>query len=370
MPTAKLRANVPRAARVFTSVALLGLVASGLAACSSAERDSYVLHYTTYSGQSSDQSKTVQRWAEDVEERTAGGVTVEFHYSESLVGADESVQAALDGRADLAQVGSIYAASDLPMFTAVELPFETQNPEVQMTAIERLYEESEQFRADFDRQGVRLLFPLPLGISLVGSKTPVESVEDLAGMSIRSGGLTSQAMLSVGANPVAMTATDIYESMERGIVDGYTALAIANLPTFALSDTTPYVVNNGIGSYSSSIVIVNEELFQSMPTEYQNALLGASEDAIEMGLEEMDTLGQQSCDDLRASGTEFSAFDEAEVTAWKDSAAVSDAWVDRYAARDYDSQAVLDEYRAIIAEETPRSDYRDPLIACAAGTGA
>lgn len=189
-------------------------------------------------------------------------------------------------------------------------------------------------------------------------------------MSIRSGGLTSQAMLSVGANPVAMTATDIYESMERGIVDGYTALAIANLPTFALSDTTPYVVNNGIGSYSSSIVIVNEELFQSMPTEYQNALLGASEDAIEMGLEEMDTLGQQSCDDLRASGTEFSAFDEAEVTAWKDSAAVSDAWVDRYAARDYDSQAVLDEYRAIIAEETPRSDYRDPLIACAAGTGA
>ena len=61
-----------------------------------------------------------------------------------------------------------------------------------------------------------------------------------------------------------MTATDVYESMERGVIDGYTSLAIANLPTFGLASTTPYLVDPGIGSYASSIVVINSELLEKM----------------------------------------------------------------------------------------------------------
>lgn len=348
------------------SAAVAGAV--GLAGCTSASgSDTYVLHYTTYSNPTSDQSRTVQRWAEEVEDLTDGGVTVRFHYSQSLVGADESVQATLDGRADMAQVGSIYAASDLSMFTVIELPFETTNPEVQMTAIERLYQENDTYRDDFDRQGIRLLFPLPLGIAVVGLKEQVDDVSDLQGLSIRSGGLVSEVMLAAGANPVAMTATDIYESMERGVVDGYTALAIANLPTFGLSETTPYVVDPGIGAYSSSIVVINEELFQSMPEEYQQALLDASENGIANGLEEMDALGNVACQELKASGAEFSALPEDQVADLNSKAAIAESWIARYEERGYDAQAVLEDYRRIIEEETKVSQYADPLVACMQG---
>ncbi|TYL55411.1 ABC transporter substrate-binding protein [Nocardioides sp. BGMRC 2183] len=358
--------TVGRRLRTPAAAAALILGATALSSCGTQDGD-YVLHYTTYSNPTSDQSRTMQRWAEEVEELTDGGVRVEFHYSESLVGADESVQATLDGRADLAQVGSIYAASDLSMFTVIELPFETKNPEVQMTAIERLYEENETYREDFDRQGVHLLFPLPLGIDIVGLEEPVEGLDDLEGRSIRSGGLTSEALLAVDANPVAMTATDIYESMERGVVDGYTSLAVANLPTFGLSDTTPYVLDPGIGSYSSSIVVINEELLDSMPADYQQAIEEASSHAIANGLEEMDALGEEACTDLTSSGAEFSTLSDAEVEEWKDEAGIADGWVDRYADRGYDAASVLEDYRQIIAEETPRSDYADPLLTCTEG---
>lgn len=253
------------------------------------------------------------------------------------------------------------------MFTVIELPFETKNPEVQMTAIERLYEENETYREDFDRQGVHLLFPLPLGIDIVGLQEPVDDLADLDGRSIRSGGLTSEALLAVDANPVAMTATDIYESMERGVIDGYTSLAVANLPTFGLSDTTPYVLDPGIGSYSSSIVVINEDLLDSMPEEYQQAIEEASGNAIANGLEEMDALGEQACSDLVGSGAEFSTLSDAEVAEWKDEAAIADGWVDRYADRGYDAESVLADYRRIIEEETPQSDYADPLINCTEG---
>ncbi|MYR34089.1 ABC transporter substrate-binding protein [Nocardiopsis alba] len=363
-----------RLARAGGPVRATGLLASGaalavLTACGGTALgdDTYVLHYTTYSNPTSDQSRTAQRWAEEVEELTDGGVTVRLHYSESLVGADESAQATLDGRADVAQVGSIYAASDLSMFTVIELPFETDNPEVQMTAIERLYEENEVYREDFDRQGVRLLFPLPLGSAAIGLQDEVTGLDDLRGRSIRAGGLTSDVMLAAGANPIGMTANDIYESMSRGVVDGYTSLALANLPTFGLSRTTPYLLDPGIGAYSSSIVVINEELFQSMPEEYREALTEASAQGISNGLEEMDALGEIACQEMVENGTEFLSLPEEEVAVWKEEAGVAERWVARYEERGYDARSVLDDYRRIIAEETPLSDYADPLVACTEG---
>lgn len=353
-----------KAAAIALAVALtLGTTA----ACSDSGAD-YVLHYTTYSSATSDQSKSVQRWAEEVERLTDGGVQVVFHYSQSLVGADEAVQATLDGRADLAQVGSIYAASDLSMFTVIELPFETENPEAHMNAIMRLYDESPVYREDFDRQGVRLLFPLPLGTIALGLNEPASSPDDLSGRSIRSGGLASEVLLISGVNPVAMTATDIYESMERGIVDGYTALALANLSTFGLTRVSPYVVDPGIGAYSSSIVVINEDLYQSMPEEYQDAIDEASELGITYGLEEMDAAGRIACEELNEAGTEFSSFDENDVAAWAERSTVDQEWGARYEERGYDAESVLDDYREIVADEESKSDYNDPLVACMEGT--
>jgi len=355
-----------RRLRRATAVTAAAVCTAALTACVAQEGD-YVLHYTTYSSPTSDQSVTMQRWAEDVEARTDGGVRVKFHYSQSLVGADESLQATLDGRADLAQVGSLYSASDLSMFTVIELPFETNNPQVQLTAIERLYEENETYRRDFDRQGVQLLFPLPLGISVVGLEEPALTPNNLAGRNIRSGGLTSEALLAVGANPVAMTATDVYEAMERGVVDGYTSLAIANLPTFGLATNTPYLVDPGIGAYASSIVVINSELMESMPPEYQEAIAEASGQAVANGLEEMDKLGAQACEDLRRTGAQLSAMPADDVAAWKERAGIAEGWVNRYTERGYDAQSVLDDYRRIIREETPQSQYVDQFYACLEG---
>lgn len=350
--------------RTSAMLSTAALVVAGLTACGDGSGAEYVLHYSTYSNATSDQSKTVQRWAEDVERLTGGEVTVRFHYSESLVGADESVAATLDGRVDLAQIGSLYAASDLSMYTASELPFESTNPEAHLRTLGRMYDENATFRDDFERQGVRLLFPLPIGNAVLGATSPVQSIEDLRGSSVRAGGLLSQVMVAAGVNPVAMTATDVYESMERGIVDGYSSLGMSNLPTFGLASSTPHLVDIGVGAYASSIVVVNEDLFADMPEEYQDALLEASENAIDYGLEELDELGMLACEQLLDAGTEFSTLPQEEVDDLREDAGIAEDWVERYEERDYDAQSVLDDYRDILAEEHAASDYVDALPRC------
>lgn len=356
-----------RRRRVSAAIGAAVVSLGTLTACGDGSGADYVLHYSTYSNATSDQSKTVQRWAEDVERLTDGGVSVRFHYSESLVGASESVAATLDGRVDLAQAGSLYAASDLAMYTASELPFESTNPESHLRAISRMYEENPTFRGDFDRQGVRLLFPLPIGNAVLGSTTPVRGLDDLNGRSIRSGGLLSEVMVAGGVNPVSMTATDVYESMERGIISGYTSLGMSNLPTFGLADSTPHIVDPGIGAYASSIVVVNEDLFEQMPDEYRTALLESSERAIDYGLEELDVLGTLACDQLRQAGAEFASLPEAELDVLREETGAAESWVARYEERDYDARSVLDDYRDILAEENARSDYVDALPACMQG---
>lgn len=362
MPFPKIDTNELKRGGVTVVAAVV--MAGGLAACGSTSDSDYVLHYSTYSNATSDQSKTVQRWAEDVERLTDGGVTVEFHYSESLVGASESVAATLDGRVDLAQVGSLYAASDLAMYTASELPFESMNPEAHLRTINRMYRENETFRADFDRQGVRLLFPLPIGNATLGSASPVRTLEDIEGRSIRSGGLLSEVMVAADVNPVSMGATDVYESMQRGIISGYTSLGMSNLPTFGLSDSTPHIVDPGVGAYASSIVVVNEDLFQEMPEEYQNALLESGERAIGYGLDELDILGMLACEQLRESGADFAALPADEMEALRTKTGAAEQWVARNQERGYDAQSVLDDYRAFIAEESAKSEYVDALPRC------
>ncbi|MGO1182450.1 MAG: TRAP transporter substrate-binding protein DctP [Micrococcaceae bacterium] len=342
----------------------LGLVLSG---CSATQNDEYVLHYSTYSNATSDQSITMQRWADRVDELTDGKVSVEFHYSQSLVDADESVQALLDGRVDLAQVGSMYAASDLSMFTASELPFESQNPEAQMKALQRLYNENAAYREDFDRQGVRQLFPLPIGNAVLGSNSPIESVDDFRGKSIRSGGLISEILLAGGANPVSMTATDVYESMERGVVNGYTSLGMSNLPTFGLAGSTDYIADAGIGAYASSIVAINSDLYEDMPADYQDAVSQASEEALSMGIEELDREGQLACEQAREAGTEFHKWDDDATEEFQAKTSTADQWTDRYERRGYDAESVLTDYREFLREESAKSEYQDALTRCLEG---
>ncbi|MDF2585980.1 MAG: extracellular solute-binding protein, partial [Mycobacterium sp.] len=150
-----------------------------------------------------------------------------------------------------------------------------------------------------------------------------------------------------------------------------------NLPTFGLTRNTPHLIDPGIGSYGSSIVVINSELLARMPEQYQTALAEASENAIANGLEEMDVLGERACAELRESGTELSSMpagavgawkeQAGAVGAWKEQAGIAQQWVDRYTERGYDAEGVLADYRRIVDEESARSSYADPFIACLKG---
>jgi TRAP-type C4-dicarboxylate transport system substrate-binding protein len=107
--------------------------------------------------------------------------------------------------------------------------------------------------------------------------------------------------------------------------------------------------------------VMSEDLFNSMPEAYQDAVLKASRNAVEYGLEELDQAAEQACEELREEGTEFSSFSSDEVESWQNEAGLAEEWVQ---SGDEGAESVLEDYRSFIEDAAAESDYTDPLIAC------
>lgn len=325
-----------------------------------------VLQFNTYAGSQTDQATTAARWAERVSEITDGGLTFELHTGGSLVGAEESVTAVRDGRVDAAHLVSFYAASELPVLSVAELPFESQNMEAQMIAMQRLYVESEAYRANFDDVGIVPLFSLPLGPAVLGTNKEVRSIDDLRGLNIRAGGVLGEVVLAAGANPVAMSANDLFEAMERGVIDGYTSFALASLTNFGVTENTPFVANAGFGTYTAAIVGINKDVYESLPESYQDAILAAAAEAVQIGIEEYEPNAIAACQEVRDAGGQFSQWDDSAIAELRDQLTLADSWAERMNSLGYDGTSILEDFRRIIADETAKSTYTGILASCIA----
>jgi TRAP-type C4-dicarboxylate transport system substrate-binding protein len=81
-----------------------------------------------------------------------------------------------------------------------------------------------------------------------------------------------------GINPVSIAASETYEAMQRGIVEG----CIFNFPSirsYRLNEQLKYITNGmRCGGYPGA-VIINEKRWEKLPADIQKGILAAAQDA-------------------------------------------------------------------------------------------
>lgn len=323
------------------------------------------LEYATYSSADSDQAETVVWWGDQVEERTDGAITVKHHTDGSLIGAEDALSALQDRRTDVAQVAGFYFPSQLSLLGVAELPFFTTNVETHMRAVSELTSQNEDVRRQLDENGVTLMFPIAFDTSLIGSNAPVESVDDIREMNIRAVGAHADIYSQIGANPIAVSATEVYESLSRGVIDGYTGMGLANTVTFGLAEGSPYITDAGTGVGSVSAAVMSQEVFDGLCQEHQEVISEVNEEAIGVGLELMNELSMEACDALKENGAEFLVWDQEQIDEWTDQVETVDSWVNENSDR-YDAQTVLEDFQELVASYEEESDFREPFKECVA----
>lgn len=167
--------------------------------------------------------------------------------------------------------------------------------------------------------------------------------------------MLAQLVQAWGATPVPLGSTEIYQAMESGLLDGFTAQPLQDYRAKSLDTVTDYAINVGLGIYHTGYFAMNKDSFAELSPEHQKIIEEAAAEAnarsneinmentraalpatMENGLE-LYELSDEAKAELRKAGFE----------------AVTEAWVAqavRGGASEEDARALLARFSELTAE--------------------
>jgi TRAP-type C4-dicarboxylate transport system substrate-binding protein len=204
-------------------------------------------------------------------------------------------------------------------------------------------------RADFAPDGLR---PLVVGVVtgyevMTGGGRRVTDPADVAGTQLRSsGGTIDRTVQDLGASPVAMPVTELYEAIARGTVDGTVLGPLSALPYRLDEAATNSTLGAQLGSFTITYSIA-ERVWDRLPPDLQGVLTQAGLDTTRHLCAAVAAYDARALDELTAGGMEFHELTPDELRRWREAVApVREEWVADMERMGLPGRAALDDLLA------------------------
>jgi TRAP-type C4-dicarboxylate transport system substrate-binding protein len=210
-------------------------------------------------------------WANEVAKATNGEVKVTLYPSMQLGGkAPELFRQAVDGVADIVFTLPGYTSPAFPRTQMIELP--GLKPDG-VAATNMMWDLLDPFLLP-EYQGVKVI--ALWGAEDAGLMTrgaAIRSLDDLKGKRMRAPSAAQAKQLEVmGAVPIAMPITEVYQSLERGVVDG-AMLPFSVIVDFRLGEVAKgYTIAGPLFGRSSFLVAMNKKKYDSLSPKARAAI--------------------------------------------------------------------------------------------------
>ncbi len=207
--------------RQITILVVLGFAVSlvcsiGFLPLAQAEDKPIKLTYAFFAPARTFPGKQMAHWAEEIEKRTNGLVTVQTFPGSTLLGARDMYDGVLRGVADIGLGSPSYDPGRFPLTSGVALPVNFPNATVASLTLLDLMMEYKP--AEYDKFKIITMFTTEPGH--IQSRDPVENLGDLKGMKLRAAGTGVPVLKALGAAPVGMPMPQVPESVQTGVIDG------------------------------------------------------------------------------------------------------------------------------------------------------
>jgi TRAP-type transport system periplasmic protein len=293
----------------------------------------------------------LQVWAANVEKATQGRVKFKMlpKHPSAPGGTFDSVR---DGLVDVSYVTASYTPARHHMPLLAELPGAGATAEINSVAFSRVH--WKYLHAANEYKGVKLLGVFTHGPGqMFSAKRPVNSVADLAGMKIRSGGGISEASAkALGAAPFVRPAPESYELLSSGVADG-TFFPSESIKSFNLDKVIKSATYFPGGFYSSAFgFFMNEDKWKKLSKADQDAIMSVSGEALaRLAGKAWDAADKVGLDALRAAGVQMIDANPAFIAdVRKRTNPLIDDWVTKAKAKGVDGEKALVEFRAELAK--------------------
>jgi TRAP-type transport system periplasmic protein len=210
-------------------------------------------------------------WANEVTNATNGEVKVTLYPSMQLGGkAPELYRQAVDGVADIVFTLPGYTSPAFPRTQMIELP--GLKPDG-VAATNMMWDLLDPYLLP-EYEGVKVIAlwgAEDAGLMMRGGA--IRSLADLKGKRMRAPSAAQAKQLEVmGAVPIAMPITEVYQSLERGVVDG-AMLPFSTIPDFRLGEVAKgYTIAGPLFGRSSFLVAMNKKKYDSLSPKARAAI--------------------------------------------------------------------------------------------------
>jgi len=216
----------------------------------------------------------LKAFGEKLKEKTNGKFEVNVFPNCQLGSEKEMTEGLFLGNVDVATSATTVVTNFVPEFIVYDLPF-------LFNSDEHFYKASDGAPGKFfvdacAKKGIRLLAIYDAGVRHIASKKPVNSIEDLKGMKIR----TMQSKIHIdtfngfGAKATPMAFSEQFSALEQGVIDGVEA---SNTSCYNQQFYRP-APNWALVSWYRCVtaMMMSEKKFQSYPEDVQKAIQEAA----------------------------------------------------------------------------------------------
>jgi TRAP-type C4-dicarboxylate transport system substrate-binding protein len=274
------------------------------------------LIFTSLSPGGSPNSVFFNAWAKKVSDQSGGTLKIEVRDGVSLATFGNAYDRVMNDVIQIGWVQPAFVAGKFPLAEITNLPFMTDNDVSCSLALSRYYKSAVM---EAELKDVVPIWASCLAQTGLHFSKPLRSDTDLANLKLRvAGKVPSQIIERMGGTPVSMTAEAIYESLQRGTIDG-TVTSWAAFEPYKLHEVTTYHVEVPIGS-TPSMFMMSRKKYDSLPAAARKALAdNTGEAAVLEAAKHFAAQAQRSREKVaQLSNHKIAALTPAQLAVWRD----------------------------------------------------
>ena len=207
-------------------------------------------------------------WIHDVENASDGTLKIKLFAGPTLGTFSNIYERTLENVVQIS-FGTFGAYASVFVRTQVsDLPFINDDTRRSSVALWRLYAKG-LLNPEYDKVKVLALFTFPG--SILNSNKPVKTLAEVKGMKLAASSRTlGEIAIAMGAAPITLTPSDLYEAMNRRVVDGI-LVGWTAVKTFRLDDVTKDHLQLPLGE-APAFVFMNKSAYDALPAPAKAAI--------------------------------------------------------------------------------------------------
>jgi TRAP-type C4-dicarboxylate transport system substrate-binding protein len=236
------------------------------------------LRFSNQFAPTSGNSIVLEEWCKEVEKRTNGKVVVKYYPGNALNPPQQAYDSVVGGVVDLSNHILGYTAGKFPLTEVLDYPLGYTKGYIATKLMNEYYKKFKP--KEFDE--VKVMYFHGQGPGILHTRTkPINKLEDLKGMKIRTFGSNAQLMTLLGGTPVAMPMQEAYDSISRGVADGLMG-CYEPLTGWKLAEVIKYTTETyGVGYSATFLVSMNKAKWNSIPPAEQKIIEQINQEWIE-----------------------------------------------------------------------------------------